>query len=230
MEFVYNEKTGDFEYVNSERSKSSHHSSHDTSYSGLISNATIKRNLEKIKSLAREGKTYAARKFFVDEFGCTWDEAQNYLNKIISPTENIHISPSTSYKNLSSSPQTLNRSPHEFNLNDYYIQSNKTIILQLYNNNKTFAARKYFVDAFGCTWEQAFEYLIMFVESCGNPLSKSHIQRQYNQSKIESNKSKILSLYQSGKTFAARKYFVDEYNCTWEEASVKLQQFVNENA
>ena len=227
-ELKYNEKTGEFEYVIPERTTPVKHPSRDISYSSLINNATIKSHIDEIRTFAREGKTFAARKYFVDEFGCTWDDAQYYLNKVISPTGNLYTPQSPASKAVSSSRQTESMTPRQFSINDSYIQSNKNNILQLYSENKTFAAKKYFVDAFGCTWSQAQVYLDKFLESCHISLNRLNF-REYFPSYIEANKSRIISLYRSGKTFAARKYFVDVYGCTWDEASLKLEQFISKN-
>lgn len=166
---IRNPHTGEFETIyntpasneiskTKERSFTSFEHLKDTC---LFRNPYIKDNIVKIMKFASEGKTYAARKFFVDAFGCSWDDAWEYLLM------------ATKCKTKAE----YHAKVHRYFLSNPYIQSNKQKILQYYREGKTYAARKFFVDEFGCSWNDAYSYMNVFIKEWNNahntPVTKS---------------------------------------------------------
>ena len=133
------------------------------------------------------------------------------------------------------SQQQKSNTSHTHNILSYtddpYILQHKETIIRLYVEDQSFAARKIIVDALGCTWAEAETILDNLLENEGfrrNQIS-SQFRIYYHPTYIDSNKNEIFRLYRNGKTFAARKYFIDVYGCSWEEAGVKLEIFVNQH-
>lgn len=136
---IYNEKTGNFEEMQANIQSHNHVPSCSNSSKTYKSNmpATlinhpnnhIRVNCEKIWKYYCENKSFAARKFFVDAYECSWEKASKLLDKVIQDSAK------------------------------QYIQYNLSEIKRLYKQGKTFAARKFFVDAYGCSWDEAYRLL-----------------------------------------------------------------------
>ena len=101
-------------------------------------------------------------------------------------------------------------------------------IKKLYLDGKTFAAAQYFRDAYHCSWDEAKRRLQMCFSEC--PSSKKPlVQPSVPSSIADLNRSQIKDLYRAGKKYAAAKFFKDQYNCTWDEAMVKLESYIRSN-
>jgi len=180
----------------------------------------IERNIPRILRLYTDGKQFTAKKVIVDSYGCSYDQAQTILDDILKCNgvkfdTKPKITPSSDNNVCNSSSQ--------------YIRQNYASIAKLYTEGKYYAAAQYFKDAYNCDWDEAKRKLHSLFNTVGRTTSQKGSISNYPQS-ITRNQSHILSLYRENKMFAAAQYFKDAYNCTWDQAKVKLQEFVRNNA
>ena len=186
---IYNEKTGNFEEMQANIQSHNHVPSCSNSSKTYKSNmpATlinhpnnhIRVNCEKIWKYYCENKSFAARKFFVDAYRCSWEEASRLLNEAVRGTAEQYIK-NNSHEIIDLYMQGKTFAARKFFVDAYecswekasklldkviqdsakqYIQYNLSEIKRLYKQGKTFAARKFFVDAYGCSWDEAYRLL-----------------------------------------------------------------------
>ena len=168
-----------------------------------------------ILNLYKQGKVFSARKIIVDSLGCTYNKAQELIDGLIG---------TSSY-----TPKPIQKEEIKNKYSDNsYISMNYQKIKKLYLDGKTFAAAQYFRDAYHCSWDEAKRRLQMCFSE--RPSSKKPLEQpSVSSSRADLNRSQIIDLYRAGKKYAAAKFFKDQYNCTWDEAMVKLESYIRSN-
>ena len=176
---------------------------------------SLDKRTSEILNLYKQGKVFSARKIIVDSLGCTYNKAQEMIDELIG---------TSSY---TPKPTQKEETKNKYSDNSY-INMNYQKIKKLYLDGKTFAAAQYFRDAYHCSWDEAKRRLQMCFSEC--PSSKKPlVQPSVPSSIADLNRSQIKDLYRAGKKYAAAKFFKDQYNCTWDEAMVKLESYIRSN-